>query len=202
LNGIGLTFVSGVDSSEMLADGDELDTVLPLGLNSILESFDVELVATQLGNIITSTEEITAGFSANQASLYQTVYNLQSITAELNEVSVSLPQLLKTIEQSALSFEATAQGAQRIIDNSEADLVLTLENTASLTAQATATLKQAEELILDGRPIAQSLPELIEKTELALGNIDELAQTLNRSWLFSGRKKKKKNELDGQDQTD
>jgi ABC-type transporter Mla subunit MlaD len=189
-----------MDSSERLAEGDELDTVLPLGLKSILESFDVELVVTQLGNIITSTEEITAGFSANQASLYQTVNNLQSITAELNEVSVSLPQLLKTIEQSALSFEATAQGAQRIIDNSEADLVLTLENTASLTAQATATLKQTEQLVLDGRPIAQSLPELIEKTELALGSVDELAQTLNRSWLFSGRKKKKKNELDGQDQ--
>jgi ABC-type transporter Mla subunit MlaD len=202
LNGIGLTFVSGIDSSERLADGDELDTVLPLGLNSILERFDVELVVTQLASIITSTEEITAGFSANQASLYQTVNNLQSITAKLNEVSVSLPGLLKTIEQSAHSFEATALGAQRIMDNSEADLVSTLKNTASLTAQATATLKQTEQLILAGRPIAQSLPELIEKTELALGSVDELAQTLNRSWLFSGRKKKIKNELVGQDQAE
>ena len=202
LNGIGLTFVSGIDSSERLADGDELDTVLPLGLNSILERFDVELVVTQLANIITSTEEITAGFSANQASLYQTVNNLQSITAKLNEVSVSLPGLLKTIEQSAHSFEATALGAQRIMGNSEADLVSTLKNTASLTAQATATLKQTEQLILAGRPIAQSLPKLIEKTELALGSVDELARTLNRSWLFSGRKKKIENELVGQDQAD
>jgi phospholipid/cholesterol/gamma-HCH transport system substrate-binding protein len=199
LNGIGLTFISGTESRERLADGDELVTIVPLGLASILERFDVELIVTQLGNIITSTEEITAGFSANQASLYQTVSNLQSITAGLNEVSAGLPDLLKSIKQSARSFEATAHGAQRIMNSSEADLISTLENTATLTEQATATLKKTEQLISAGHPIAESLPELIEKTELALDSVDELAQTMNRSWLFSGRKKKEKNEAGGQD---
>jgi phospholipid/cholesterol/gamma-HCH transport system substrate-binding protein len=199
LNGIGLTFISGTESRERLADGDELVTVVPLGLASILERFDVELIVAQLGNIITSTEEITAGFSANQASLYQTVNNLQSITEELSEVSAGLPDLLTSIKQGAHSFQATAHGAQRIMNKSEADLMSTLENTAALTEQATETLKRTEQLISAGHPIAESLPELIEKTELALDSVDELAQTMNRSWLFSGRKKKEKNAAGDQD---
>ena len=189
LNGIGLSFISGMDSNERLKAGDELETTLETGFNSILDSLDVGLVVSQLTNIVQSTEEITTGFSANQASLYLMVSNLQSITAQLDVVSQSLPKLLMTIEQSAISFDATAQGAQRIIENSEDDLVAAVKNTASLTAQATATLKKTERLIEAGDPIAESLPELIRKTELALGSVDELAQTLNRSWLFGGRKK-------------
>lgn len=198
LNGIGLTFISDSDSKERLKDGDELETVLPTGLNSILERFDVELIVAQLTNIIESTEEITTGFSENQASLYLTVSNLQSITAQLNVVSQSLPGLMQTIEQSVQSFDLTAQGAQRIINNSEDDLIATLENTASLTAQATTTLKQTERLLASGHPIAESLPDLIIKTELALDSVDELAQTLNRSWLFSGRKKRSQSDSDSQ----
>ena len=189
LNGIGLSFISGMDSNERLKAGDELETTLETGFNSILDSLDVGLVVSQLTNIVQSTEEITTGFSANQASLYLMVSNLQSITAQLDVVSQSLPKLLMTIEQSAISFDATAQGAQRIIENSEDDLVAAVKNTASLTAQATATLIKTERLIEAGDPIAESLPELIRKTELALGSVDELAQTLNRSWLFGGRKK-------------
>jgi ABC-type transporter Mla subunit MlaD len=189
LNGIGLSFISGMDSNEKLKDGDELETSLETGFNSILDSFDVGLVVSQLTNIIQSTEDITTGFSENQASLYLMVSNLQSVTAQLDAVSQSLPKLLMTIEQSAISFDATAQGAQRIIEKSEDDLVAAVKNAASLTAQATATLKKTERLIEAGDPIAESLPELIRKTELALGSVDELAQTLNRSWLFGGRKK-------------
>jgi len=194
LNGIGLSFISGMDSNERLKAGDELETTLETGFNSILDSLDVGLVVSQLTNIVQSTEEITTGFSENQASLYLMVSNLQSITAQLDVVSQSLPKLLMTIEQSAISFDATAQGAQRIIENSEDDLVAAVKNTASLTAQATATLKKTERLIEAGDPIAESLPELIRKTELALGSVDELAQTLNRSWLFGGRKKSPQSE--------
>ncbi|MDC0174443.1 MlaD family protein [Pseudomonadales bacterium] len=189
LNGIGLSFISGMDSNEKLKDGDELETSLETGFNSILDSLDVGLVVSQLTNIVQSTEDITTGFSENQASLYLMVSNLQSVTAQLDAVSQSLPKLLMTIEQSAISFDATAQGAQRIIEKSEDDLVAAVKNAASLTAQATATLKKTERLIEAGDPIAESLPELIRKTELALGSVDELAQTLNRSWLFGGRKK-------------
>ena len=158
LNGIGLSFISGMDSNERLKAGDELETTLETGFNSILDSLDVGLVVSQLTNIVQSTEEITTGFSENQASLYLMVSNLQSITAQLDVVSQSLPKLLMTIEQSAISFDATAQGAQRIIENSEDDLVAAVKNTASLTAQATATLKKTERLIEAGDPIAESLP--------------------------------------------
>jgi hypothetical protein len=42
----------------------------------------------------------------------------------------------------------------------------------------------------------EQLPELLTTTDAALKSIDELSQTLNRSWLFGGRKKRSDNQTE------
>jgi tetrahydromethanopterin S-methyltransferase subunit B len=58
-----------------------------------------------------------------------------------------------------------------------------------LTDQATQTLKQTDVLLQSGEPAIEQLPELMKTTDATLKSLDTLSQTLNRSWLFGGRKK-------------
>ena len=166
----------------------------------MLEELDLTQLADQITSIVNSLESISMGFVDNQDKLYRSLENFEMATQNLAMVSQEMPEIFTAIEVSLTSLEATLQGINLIVDNSTDDLALTLSNTASLTEQASITLREAQALMETGQPALELLPFVLETTDNTLRSVDRLSQQLSRSWLWGGRKKKgKETEFAGDD---
>ena len=137
-----------------------------------------------------SVESIATGVDENQATLYQTIANLEKVTQQLEMATSKLPQTLLAVESSLSQIDVAVGGVDTLVKNSQDDLQIAIANTVQLTAQATKTLKQTEGLLASGEPAVELMPELMQTTDATLKSIDELSQRLNRSWIFGGRKKR------------
>jgi ABC-type transporter Mla subunit MlaD len=189
LNGAGLVLVPGLTRGQPLDDGAFIETELPQGLASILETIDIEQLTQQITTIVTSVESIASGIAGNQQQLYTTMDNLAAVTTELKTLSKDLPEVFDSINTSLEKLDSTIGTVDSLLDGSSDDIAVAIANTAELTRQANETLKQTEQLLSSGEPAVEQLPKLMRTTNSALESIDELSQTLNRSWLFGGRKK-------------
>lgn len=189
LNGAGLVLVPGLTRGQPLDDGAFIETELPQGLASILETIDIEQLTRQITTIVTSVESIASGIAGNQQQLYTTMDNLAAVTTELKTLSKDLPEVFDSINTSLEKLDSTIGTVDSLLDGSSDDIAVAIANTAELTRQASETLKQTEQLLSSGEPAVEQLPKLMRTTNSALESIDELSQTLNRSWLFGGRKK-------------
>jgi len=190
LNGAGLVFHPSDASRPPLVEGAFLRTEIPQGISSVLDQLDVELIVEQIETIVNSVESIATGVDENQATLYQTIANLEAVTSQLEAASAQLPQVLSAVESSLTQLDEAVSGVDNLLDESHEDLRQAISNTVALTEQATSTLKRTETLMASGEPAIELMPELMQTTDATLKSVDELAQTLNRSWLFGGRKKK------------
>ena len=65
LNGAGLVLVPGLTRGQPLDDGAFIETELPQGLASILETIDIEQLTQQITTIVTSVESIASGIAGN-----------------------------------------------------------------------------------------------------------------------------------------
>jgi len=190
LTGSGLILDPGKPGESVLAKEAFIPTDIPQGFSSMLEELDLIQLADQVTSIVNSLESISMGFVDNQDKLYRSLENFEMATQNLAMVSQEMPEIFTAIEVSLTSLEATLQGINLIVDNSTDDLALTLSNTASLTEQASITLREAEALMETGQPALELLPFVLETTDNTLRSVDRLSQQLSRSWLFGGRKKK------------
>ena len=190
LNGAGLVFHPSEASRPPLAEGSFLRTEIPQGISSVLDQLDVELIVEQIETIVNSVESIATGVDENQATLYQTIANLEGVTSQLEAASARLPEVLNAVESSLTQLDEAVSGVDALLDESHDELRQAISNTVALTEQATSTLKQTETLMASGEPAIELMPELMQTTDATLKSVDELAQTLGRSWLFGGRKKK------------
>ena len=86
-------------------------------------------------------------------------------------------------------LDLTISRVDNLLAGSSDDIATAIANAARLTEQATQTLKQTDVLLRSGEPAIEQLPELMKTTDATLKSLDALSQTLDRSWLFGGRKK-------------
>ena len=190
LNGAGLVFHPGGAGQPLLVEGAFLRTEIPQGISSVLDQLDVELIVEQIETIVNSVESIATGIDENQATLYKTIANLEAVTRQLEAASAQLPQVLGAVESSLTGLDQAVDGVDSLLDESHDDLRQAIANTVVLTDQATSTLKLMDTMMASGEPAVELMPELMQTTDATLKSVDELAQTLNRSWIFGGRKKK------------
>jgi ABC-type transporter Mla subunit MlaD len=190
LTGSGLILDPGKSGESLLKEEAFIPTDIPQGFSSMLEELDLTQLADQITSIVNSLESISMGFVDNQDKLYRSLENFEMATQNLAAVSQEMPEIFTAIKVSLASLETTLQDINLIVDNSTDDLALTLSNTASLTEQATITLKEAETLMATGQPALELLPFVLESTDSTMRSVDQLSQQLSRSWLFGGRKKK------------
>lgn len=191
LTGSGLILHPGKPGESILTEAAFIPTDIPQGFSSMLEELDLTQLADQVTTIVNSLESISMGFVDNQDKLYRSLENFEMATQNLAKVSAEMPEIFTAIEASLTSLETTLQGINLIVDNSTDDLALTLSNTASLTKQATITLREAEELLETGQPALELLPFVLETTDNTLRSVNQLSQQMSRSWLFGARKKNK-----------
>ena len=191
LNGSGLLLQPGALTGERLSDGAYIEAEPPQGLASLLETLDLERLTQQITTIVTSVESIAGGLANNQETLYSTMDNLADVTAELKRVSQDLPEVFTSVSQSLAQLDSTISRVDNIVAGSSDDIATAIANAALLTDQAIQTLKQTDILLQSGEPAMEQLPELMKTTDATLKSLDTLSQTLNRSWLFGGRKKQR-----------
>jgi len=189
LNGSGLLLQPGASTGRPLIDGAYIEAEPPQGLASLLETLDLEQLTQQITTIVTSVESIAGGLANNQETLYSTMDNLADVTAELKRVSQDLPAVFTSVSQSLAQLDRTISRVDNVVAGSSDDIATAIANAALLTDQATQTLKQTDVLLQSGEPAIEQLPELMKTTDATLKSLDTLSQTLNRSWLFGGRKK-------------
>ena len=189
LNGSGLLLQPGASTGKPLLDGAYIEAEPPQGLASLLETLDLEQLTQQITTIVTSVESIAGGLANNQETLYSTMDNLADVTAELKRVSQDLPEVFTSVSQSLAQLDRTISRVDNIVAGSSDDITTAIANAALLTDQATQTLKQTDVLLQSGEPALEQLPQLMKTTDATLKSLDTLSQTLNRSWLFGGRKK-------------
>ena len=189
LNGSGLLLQPGASTGRPLIDGAYIEAEPPQGLASLLETLDLEQLTQQITTIVTSVESIAGGLANNQETLYSTMDNLADVTAELKRVSQDLPAVFTSVSQSLAQLDRTISRVDNVVAGSSDDIATAIANAALLTDQATQTLKQTDVLLKSGEPAIEQLPELMKTTDATLKSLDTLSQTLNRSWLFGGRKK-------------
>ena len=128
--------------------------------------------------------------------------NLADVTAELKRVSQDLPDVFTSVSQSLAQLDRTISRVDNIVAGSSDDIATDIANAALLTDQATQTLQQTDLLLQSGEPALEQLPELMKTTDATLKSLDTLSQTLNRSWLFGGRKKPKSLESESPNNND
>lgn len=191
LNGSGLLLQPGALTGERLSNGAYIEAEPPQGLASLLETLDLERLTQQITTIVTSVESIAGGLANNQETLYSTMDNLADVTAELKRVSQDLPEVFTSVSQSLAQLDRTISRVDNIVAGSSDDIATAIANAALLTDQAIQTLKQTDILLQSGEPAMEQLPELMKTTDATLKSLDTLSQTLNRSWLFGGRKKQR-----------
>ena len=191
LNGSGLLLRPGASTGIPLLDGAYIEAEPPKGLASLLETLDLEQLTQQITTIVTSVESIAGGLANNQETLYSTMDNLADVTGELKRVSQDLPDVFTSVSQSLAQLDRTISRVDNIVAGSSDDIATAIANAALLTDQATQTLQQTDLLLQSGEPALEQLPELMKTTDATLKSLDTLSQTLNRSWLFGGRKKPK-----------
>lgn len=191
LNGSGLLLQPGPLTGERLSNGAYIEAEPPQGLASLLETLDLERLTQQITTIVTSVESIAGGLANNQETLYSTMDNLADVTAELKRVSQDLPEVFTSVSQSLAQLDRTISRVDNIVAGSSDDIATAIANAALLTDQAIQTLKQTDILLQSGEPAMEQLPELMKTTDATLKSLDTLSQTLNRSWLFGGRKKQR-----------
>ena len=191
LNGSGLLLQPGALTGERLSNGAYIEAEPPQGLASLLETLDLERLTQQITTIVTSVESIAGGLANNQETLYSTMDNLADVTAELKRVSQDLPEVFTSVSQSLAQLDSTISRVDNIVAGSSDDIATAIANAALLTDQAIQTLKQTDILLQSGEPAMEQLPELMKTTDATLKSLDTLSQTLNRSWLFGGRKKQR-----------
>lgn len=189
LNGSGLLLQPGASTGKPLLDGAYIEAEPPQGLASLLETLDLEQLTQQITTIVTSVESIAGGLANNQETLYSTMDNLADVTAELKRVSQDLPEVFTSVSQSLAQLDRTISRVDNVVAGSSDDITTAIANAALLTDQATQTLKQTDVLLQSGEPALEQLPQLMKTTDATLKSLDTLSQTLNRSWLFGGRKK-------------
>ena len=189
LNGSGLLLQPGASTGRPLIDGAYIEAEPPQGLASLLETLDFEQLTQQITTIVTSVESIAGGLANNQETLYSTMDNLAEVTTELKRVSQDLPAVFTSVSQSLAQLDRTISRVDNVVAGSSDDIATAIANAALLTDQATQTLKQTDVLLQSGEPAIEQLPELMKTTDATLKSLDTLSQTLNRSWLFGGRKK-------------
>jgi phospholipid/cholesterol/gamma-HCH transport system substrate-binding protein len=196
LNGSGLILLQGPTPGKPLPDGAFIKAEAPRGLSSLLEQLDIERLTGQVTTIVSSVEAIATGLENNQETLYITMENLAAVTAELKQVSRDLPAVFNAVELSLGKLDSTIGRVDGLVANSSDDIEAAIANSVTLTHQATLTLARTSALLEAGEPAVEQLPELLTTTDAALKSIDELSQTLNRSWLFGGRKKRSDNQTE------
>lgn len=189
LNGSGLLLQPGSSPGRPLVDGAYIEAEPPQGLASLLETLDLEQITQQITTIVTAVESIASGLANNQETLYSTMDNLAEVTAELKRVSQDLPEVFTSVSQSLSQLDLTISRVDNLLAGSSDDIATAIANAARLTEQATQTLKQTDVLLRSGEPAIEQLPELMKTTDATLKSLDALSQTLDRSWLFGGRKK-------------
>ena len=99
--------------------------------------------------------------------------------------------MFTSVSQSLAQLDRTISRVDNVVAGSSDDIATAIANAALLTDQATQTLQQTDLLLQSGEPALEQLPELMKTTDATLKSLDTLSQTLNRSWLFGGRKKPK-----------
>ncbi len=192
LNGSGLILLQGPDRGSPLQDGAFIKAEAPQGLSSMLEALNIEKLTKQITTIVSSVESIASGLESNQATLYVTMENLAAVTAELKTVSQELPEVFDAVSRSLGQLDTTIGRVDTLVAGSSDNIEAAIANSVNLTNQATVTLERTAAMLESGEPAIEQLPQLMETTDQTLKSIDELSQTLNRSWLFGGRKKQSK----------
>ncbi len=186
LTGSGLIFQPANQDNGVMDPGTFIPADTPKGISSILEEIDIIMLTDQVTEIVANVEEITRGMNQNQDKIYRSIDNLETVTASLAEVSRTLPGMVASVETSLTSLQGSMAGINELIANTDDDLQATLENTVTLTHQASLTLAEAETLMRESAPAIRQLPITLISVDLALQSMTQLTDQMNRSWLFGG----------------
>jgi ABC-type transporter Mla subunit MlaD len=186
LTGSGLILHPGSPDNGVMQAGELIPSEKPGGISSLLQQLDLPVLTEQVSRIVANVEEITSGVTANQATLYRSLDNLETMTASLAEITSTLPAMVQSVDESLAALQVSLEHIDSLVVNTDDNLQLTLENTAGLTDQATKTLAEAELLFQTSEPVLRQLPSVMVTTDIALQSITDLTNQLSRSWLFGG----------------
>jgi ABC-type transporter Mla subunit MlaD len=186
LTGSGLILTPGTADLAPLDKNAYIPTDVPQGIAALLEELDVVKLTQQVTDIVANVESITFGINSNQDKIYRSLGNLETVTQNLAQVSLSFPGMVESVDKSLGTLEITLTGVDKVIRSTDISLQASLENIALLTTQATTTLAETSELMQATGPVMQQLPTVLLTTDVALQSITRLTDQVSQSWLLGG----------------
>jgi len=189
ISGVRMELVPG-DDEVLLKSGDPIDIVAPQSFDEIIESLELEGMADQAKQIVSSLETIMGGIADSNAETMALLSNANGISATLNQ---QLPLLMEQLNTTLQSAQTMIAGVGKEVAGVGGELASISAPTKELLATANTTLETSSDLLQELRPSLQQLPATIDSLEQTLVTVERLTRQLSHHWLLGGDKSNKGN---------